>query len=288
MTGRWSFKEKSDGTLKARWCARGFSEPFADNTYADVLPPTTMRLLLAFAACKNLHIRHIDITAAFLHADIDRPLYIEQPHGKETAANFVCKLHKAIGQSKDAKWWTQDCGKAHRDLCRSRRLGICSTAVRRSFNKAVKKAKRDYWSDKIESVSNLPDAYKITGWHKKVAHWNTPPLEGPDGPVVTPQAKAQIFHSTLLSRHSDFEDIPDDVPSVPKQNLPWPPLTDDEIYRSCCQVTSSAPGPDEITVTALRQAWPIIGARVAALFRQCDQLGHHPLPFKKANVVIIP
>ncbi|KAI0994599.1 hypothetical protein K3495_g13583 [Podosphaera aphanis] len=96
MTGRWSFKEKSDGSLKARWCARGFSEPFVDNTYADILPPTTMRLLLAFAACKNLHIRHIDITAAFLHADIDRPLYIEQPHSKETTANFVYKLHKAI------------------------------------------------------------------------------------------------------------------------------------------------------------------------------------------------
>lgn len=25
MTGKWALKEKSDGTLKARWCARGFS-----------------------------------------------------------------------------------------------------------------------------------------------------------------------------------------------------------------------------------------------------------------------
>ncbi|KAI1006898.1 hypothetical protein K3495_g1323 [Podosphaera aphanis] len=89
-------KKKSDGTLKARWCARGFSEPFADNTYADVLPPNAMRMLPAFAAYRNLHIRHVDITAAFLHADLYRPLHIEQPHLKETNANFVCKLHKAI------------------------------------------------------------------------------------------------------------------------------------------------------------------------------------------------
>lgn len=77
MTGKWTLKQKSDGTFKARWCARGFSEPYADDTYAEVLPPTTMRMLLAFAAKKNLHIRHVDITAAFLHADIDRPIYIE-------------------------------------------------------------------------------------------------------------------------------------------------------------------------------------------------------------------
>ncbi|KAI1007745.1 hypothetical protein K3495_g476 [Podosphaera aphanis] len=46
MTGKWTLKENSDGTFKARWCARGFSEPFADDTYADVVLPTTMRMLL--------------------------------------------------------------------------------------------------------------------------------------------------------------------------------------------------------------------------------------------------
>ncbi|KAI0995619.1 hypothetical protein K3495_g12561 [Podosphaera aphanis] len=71
MTGKWTLKEKHDGQLKARWCARGFSEPFAENTYADVLLPTTLRMLLAFASLKHLHIRHVDITAAFLHADLD-------------------------------------------------------------------------------------------------------------------------------------------------------------------------------------------------------------------------
>ena len=96
MTGKWTFKEKDNGKLKARWCARGFSEPFSENTHADVLPPTTLRMLLSFAALHNSHIRHIDITAAFLHADIDSPIYIEQPHGRETSGNLVCKLNKAI------------------------------------------------------------------------------------------------------------------------------------------------------------------------------------------------
>lgn len=96
MTGKWVLKEKSDGQLKARWCARGFSEPYADKTYADVLPATTMRMLLALAALRNLQIRHVDITAAFLHADLDCSMFIEQPHGREQPGNLICKLNKSI------------------------------------------------------------------------------------------------------------------------------------------------------------------------------------------------
>ncbi|KAI0999571.1 hypothetical protein K3495_g8626 [Podosphaera aphanis] len=108
MTGIWSLKEKSDGQLKARWCARGFSEPYAHDTYADVLPPATMRMLLALAALKNLHISHVDITAAFLHAEIDTPIFIEQLHGREKPGNLVCKLHKAIYGLKTApRHWQQ-------------------------------------------------------------------------------------------------------------------------------------------------------------------------------------
>lgn len=109
MTGKWILKEKSDGKLKARWCARGFSEPFVDDTYAEVLPPTTMRMLLSLAATNNLHIRHIDITAAFLHAEIDHPIYIEQPHGREKPGNLVCKLFKSIYGLRTApkRWQTK-------------------------------------------------------------------------------------------------------------------------------------------------------------------------------------
>ncbi|KAI1000840.1 hypothetical protein K3495_g7359 [Podosphaera aphanis] len=89
MTGKWTLKEKSDRTFKARWCARGFSEPFAIDSYANVLPSTTMRMLLAYASTNDFHIRHVDITAAFLHADIDRPIYIEQPNGREQPGNLV-------------------------------------------------------------------------------------------------------------------------------------------------------------------------------------------------------
>lgn len=53
-------------------------------------------MLLAYAAFHDLHKHHVDITVAFLHADIYRPFRIEQPHLREKTGVLVCKLQKAI------------------------------------------------------------------------------------------------------------------------------------------------------------------------------------------------
>lgn len=75
LTGKWISKENLNGSSKARWWARGFSEPFAVDTYAEELPPTSMRMLLAYAANYKLYIRHVDIITALPHAEIDRLMY---------------------------------------------------------------------------------------------------------------------------------------------------------------------------------------------------------------------
>jgi len=95
MQGRWVLKERDD-ICKARWVIRGYGEVDADNTYASVLSAITMRLLLALAAAKHLKLRHIDITAAFLHSNMDSEIYVEQPHGMEQPGDLVCKLKKAL------------------------------------------------------------------------------------------------------------------------------------------------------------------------------------------------
>lgn len=63
-------------------------------------------MLLSLAAIKNFEIRHVDITSAFLHVDLDRPISMEQTHFRENNGNLVCKLHKAIYGLKAAprKW----------------------------------------------------------------------------------------------------------------------------------------------------------------------------------------
>ncbi len=49
-----------------------------------------------------------------------------------------------------------------------------------------------------------------------------------------------------------------------------------------------APGDDEITVSLLRLAWPSLAGRLTALCQAALRLGHHPQPFRSADVVFIP
>ena len=81
MPGTWAFKIKRfpDGLvrkLKSRWCCRGDRQvkdvDFFD-TYAPVVKWTTVRLLLILTAQLGLATKQVDCTAAFVHADVDKP-----------------------------------------------------------------------------------------------------------------------------------------------------------------------------------------------------------------------
>ena len=77
--------------------AKGFTQRRGidfDDTYASVVKPSSVRALLTIAANKDWRIR-FDITRAFLHADLDRPVFVEQPHGFQRG-NKVCLLKKAL------------------------------------------------------------------------------------------------------------------------------------------------------------------------------------------------
>ena len=95
MQGRWVLTRPND-LCKARWVVRGFGEVDAEHTYASVLGAISMRLLLAYAAARRLKLRHVDITAAFLHSPVDTDIYVEQPHGMEQPGDLACKLKKAL------------------------------------------------------------------------------------------------------------------------------------------------------------------------------------------------
>lgn len=139
------------------------------------------------------------------------PLTNPDDEAKLLANSLSGALRTACPRSQEratgAPWWTQECAKAHREFCRARRLGFTALEERRNFGRTVKRAKREYWHKKIEGVSTVSEAYRITGWHKNKSHFHTPPIEGPNGPVITPEAKAQIFRNTLLSRHLGQLDI---------------------------------------------------------------------------------
>ncbi|CAI7878217.1 unnamed protein product [Closterium sp. NIES-53] len=116
LTGKWVFKvkTKADGTYekhKARWAVRGFDQTHGIDctlTFAPVSRHTSVRLVLCEAAAKNFPLRQIDVSNAFLYADVDAEIYVEYPHTYPTNPPSVCKLKKSLYGIKQApRLWQQ-------------------------------------------------------------------------------------------------------------------------------------------------------------------------------------
>ena len=98
---KWVFKLKHDAkgnicSYKARLVARGFTQKYGedyDQTFAPVVKYETVLILLAISAKKNLHVQHLDVKSAFLHADLEEDLYMEQPQG------FISKEQEKLNHS---------------------------------------------------------------------------------------------------------------------------------------------------------------------------------------------
>jgi hypothetical protein len=111
---KWTFKLKQNGDgsiarYKARLIAKGYTQregvDFTE-TYAPVAKFTTIRSMFALAAVKGYNVTQMDVSTAYLHANVEEDLYMEQPLGYqltgESGEKLVCKLKKSIYGLKQA------------------------------------------------------------------------------------------------------------------------------------------------------------------------------------------
>ena len=107
---------------KTRLVAQGFSQIKGinyDETYSPVVRFTSLRLLFAFAAQRDLDIYHLDVETAFLHGEITETIYLQQPEGfvQEGHEEKVCLLKKAIyGLKQSSRNWNLKLDKALKEL----------------------------------------------------------------------------------------------------------------------------------------------------------------------------
>lgn len=110
VSNRWvlRIKRNPDGKLeryRARLVARGFSQIEGidySNTYAPTASMSSIRMLFAHAAAKQLLTAQFDIKTAFLYGDLDEEVYLEQPDGFVVNKNKVWRLHKSLYGLKQA------------------------------------------------------------------------------------------------------------------------------------------------------------------------------------------
>jgi len=114
VSSKWVFwiKYNSDGSLecdKARLvAASNHQQAYNDfhDTFAPIIRPATIRLILSLAVTNHWSIRQLDVENAFLHSLLTEKVYTREPPGfiDSCFPSHVCGIKKAIYSLKEAPW----------------------------------------------------------------------------------------------------------------------------------------------------------------------------------------
>ena len=97
--------------LKARLVAKGYNQVQSSDYYDTFFPIAKMAsvyLLLSMAAMRSWLMYQLDIKNAFLHGDLAKEVYMEQPPGFVAQGEFglVCRLcHSLYGLKQSPRAW---------------------------------------------------------------------------------------------------------------------------------------------------------------------------------------
>ncbi|GJZ86400.1 retrovirus-related pol polyprotein from transposon TNT 1-94 [Tanacetum coccineum] len=97
---------------KARLVVKGFSQKKGIDfrwIFSPVVKMGSIRVVLGLAASLDLEVEQMDVKTAFLHGDLDKEIYMEQPEGFQVKGkeDYVCRLQKSLYGLKQAprQWY---------------------------------------------------------------------------------------------------------------------------------------------------------------------------------------
>ncbi|VDB86952.1 unnamed protein product [Peniophora sp. CBMAI 1063] len=112
ILNRWVLDEKPDGCIKARLVIKSFSQIEGidfDQVFSPIVRFESLRLILGLCTLKNMHILGLNVCNAYLYAELNEEIYMEQPQGFKIPGkeHLVIRLRHALYGLKQAglKWW---------------------------------------------------------------------------------------------------------------------------------------------------------------------------------------
>lgn len=199
---------------------------------------------------------------------------------------FQSSAKRALGQQTGHPWWNAECKAAVQE-----NNLLANTETARKLRNTVRRAKRDYWSMRLEETTEAKDVFKMTKWHESAGNYRSPPLIDPQNPssiAITTEQKRELLIKELLTNATEAGDIPFSSPTTAIREIEFPPITIQDIRKSILNTGNTAPGQDEIPTKVLQLAWPLIEHHILSLFQHCLAKGYHPRCFRTAILAVIP
>ena len=113
---RWVLTVKGDGSPKARLVAQGFSQKYGvdfQDTFSPTIKYECVRILIAISASLGLDVTQMDVSTAFLNANLEETVFMKIPPGMEIIGDdsddLVLRLRRALyGLKQSPRAWNRE------------------------------------------------------------------------------------------------------------------------------------------------------------------------------------
>ena len=149
---------------------------------------------------------------------------------------------------------------------------------RREWTRNIEKAKKKHWREFLEQASSGDSLWKAAKYAKPTNNYATiPPLKVADMEYTTNDDKARIFLESFFP-HRDTETSQQSHRRSNRQELPWKPITEQEIARVLLKAKrNKAPGIDGLPMLVWKNIWNYTSKAIIQIFKASIRLSHYPV-----------
>jgi hypothetical protein len=185
----------------------------------------------------------------------------------------------------NAHWWMDECKVAAHTLHNTQDPADISR-LNKELKQITRCAKME-WANEYITAANV---WEVAAWRHGCRSSHITALRTPDG---TLSFKHEVMAETLSQQFfaEDQGTIPwhfaDDPP--PHEARAFHPFVEDELFALLKAAASkSAPGSLGIGWDLMKKGWSHMSKLLTNIYNACTSLGHHPMRWKEATVVVIP
>ena len=182
------------------------------------------------------------------------------------STSLEASTKRAYPQPRGHKWWNQECSMVVKTLRRVTRDPISTTEdikeAKQTLHRVIRHSKRHFWHTKINEFKEPKDIFNAVKWNRTDGSLPISPLKEGDQLHTTAEDKASYLVHALLQKASCSEDLDLNLEPINNPRLPFPDISEKEIYNAIARPKNSTPGKDGVSTFILRKAWSTLGLAI--------------------------